>query len=154
MFLDSTGVERLCEARFSASSHILLADDFTNSGSTLFGGAAIIRRHAEPGAHVAAFVSHFVGKYNRSVVAEFVATLYNSASGLDTFYCTDSVAQTVSWLKEEMADRRAKDEPERCRVMSLAKVIAKWVVKHPLAVEAPPPVTESASLFRDLCGIV
>ena len=30
---------------FPAGSFVLLADDFTNSGSTLFGGARIIRKH-------------------------------------------------------------------------------------------------------------
>jgi hypothetical protein len=130
MFLDATGASCVREAPLSACSHVLLADDFTNSGSTLFGGAAIIRRHAEPGVHVAAYVSHFVGKYDRSVVTEFVQTLYDPTAGLNFFHCTDSVAQTVAWLREEMEKRREAGQPERCRVMGLAKAIADWVSTH------------------------
>ena len=37
-----------------AGALVLLADDFTNSGSTLFGGAEIIRKHAAGPVKVAA----------------------------------------------------------------------------------------------------
>jgi hypoxanthine phosphoribosyltransferase len=130
MFLDASGAACHRHAPISASSHVLLADDFTNSGSTLFGGADIIRKHAEPGVHVAAYVSHFVGKYDRSVVANFVTSLYDPKATLDFFHCTDSVAQTVAWLREEIEQRRAGGQPERCHVMGLAKAIADWVSTH------------------------
>jgi len=46
---------------------------------------------------VAAYVSHFVGKYDRDVVSKFVSSLYDTTDEptLDAFHCTDSVAQTV-----------------------------------------------------------
>ena len=49
-------------ASIPAGSQCLIPDDFTNSGSTLFGGATIVRRHIQGDATVAAFVSHFVAK--------------------------------------------------------------------------------------------
>ena len=50
----------------AAGSHVIIADDFTNSGSTLFGGANVVRDSAEDGQGwtltVEAYVTHFVAK--------------------------------------------------------------------------------------------
>ena len=47
-------------------SHVIIADDFTNSGSTLFGGAKVVRNSTENGKGgtltVEAYVTHFVAK--------------------------------------------------------------------------------------------
>ena len=47
-------------------SHVIIADDFTNSGSTLFGGAKVVRNSTEVGKGgtltVEAYVTHFVAK--------------------------------------------------------------------------------------------
>mmetsp|Transcript_27495 Transcript_27495/g.83656 ORF Transcript_27495/g.83656 Transcript_27495/m.83656 type:complete len:449 (+) Transcript_27495:107-1453(+) len=131
MYLDEAGAERLRADPIPGSSYVLLADDFTNSGSTLFGGAKVIRKHAEPSVHVAAYVSHFVGKYDRPTVSKFVSSLYDNTGerSLDEFYCTDSVAQTIAWLREDLA-KRPQDEEPRCHIMSLARVIKDWVITH------------------------
>jgi hypothetical protein len=42
------------------------------AGSTLFGGAAIVRRNAEPGAFIRAFVAHFVCEYSHKKLTPFV----------------------------------------------------------------------------------
>ena len=50
-------------------SHVIIADDFTNSGSTLFGGAKVVRNSTEGGKGgtltVEAYVTHFVAKCAR-----------------------------------------------------------------------------------------
>ena len=46
------------------------------AGSTLLGGAEIVRRHAGADTSVAAFVTHLVAKYDRTVLDKFVAKLY------------------------------------------------------------------------------
>ncbi|EOD37631.1 hypothetical protein EMIHUDRAFT_109667 [Emiliania huxleyi CCMP1516] len=65
---------------------VLLADDFTNSGSTLFGGAEVIRTHADGAIKVCAYVSHYVAKYDRATVSKFVDKLY-AGGALDEFHC-------------------------------------------------------------------
>ena len=76
-------------------ARVLIPDDFTNSGSTLFGAGTIVRNHAAGGSvHVSAFVTHFVAKYDKAVVDKFVAKLYSEGgnkSDLDHFYTSDTV---------------------------------------------------------------
>lgn len=86
---------------------VLVPDDFTNSGSTLFGAGSIIRKHASGTLNVAAFVSHFVAKYDKAVVDKFVAKLYSEGehvSDLDHFYTTDTVGCSTRWLSAEVGD--------------------------------------------------
>ena len=110
---------------------MLIPDDFTNSGSTLFGGGAIVRKHCKGGGaksvRVAAFVTHFVAKYDASVVKKFVARLYSEGeltSDLDHFYTSDTVACSVGWLQEELGKR---DGRPRATVMTVAPVIGAWL---------------------------
>ena len=111
----------------TGAAFVLLADDFTNSGSTLFGAGTIVRKHALGPMAVASFVTHFVAKYDRTVVDKFVAKLYSEGdnkSDLDQFYTTDTIANTTKWLMEEVAKR--VDDP-KVKVMSTAPVIAEWL---------------------------
>ena len=132
-YIAADGTQKARES-IPAGSQVLIPDDFTNSGSTLFGGATIVRKKMGGGGggkgSVAAFVSHFVAKYERAVVDKFVAKLYGEggeASDLDAFFCTDSVACSVAWLEAEVAQRAAAQKPRLAHVFSCAPVIAEWV---------------------------
>lgn len=120
-----------------SGSTILIPDDFTNSGSTLFGGAKIVKSKVQGEAKaISAFVSHFVAKYDRAVVDKFVTQVYSEggyASAMDTFYCTDSIPNTTSWLQEEVAKRVAAGQPKRVVVDTVAPLVCEWVSKRPLA---------------------
>jgi len=119
-----------------ASASVLIPDDFTNSGSTLFGAGTIVRKHAAGSLTVAAFVTHFVAKYERAVVDKFVAKLYSEGdtkSDLDAFYTCDTVACSVAWLQEEVAKRTG---PPRATVFSIAPVLASWLMGHHTAAAA------------------
>ena len=64
-YKDERGAARDAE-QLAIGSHVLIADDFTNSGSTLFGGAKVVRNSTEVGKGgtltVEAYVTHFVAK--------------------------------------------------------------------------------------------
>jgi len=114
-----------------AGSRIVIVDDFTNSGSTLFGGARIVRKRSSGKVHVSAYVSHYVAKYDRQAVTKFVDALFGengATADLDQFYCTDSIPGVVDWLKEECAKRGG--EP-RLQVVPLAPLIAQWICSNP-----------------------
>jgi phosphoribosylpyrophosphate synthetase len=120
-------------------STILIPDDFTNSGSTLFGGASIVRKHVQGTCKVGAFVTHFVAKYERAVVDKFVATLYSeggAASDLNEFFTTDSIVMTTTWLAEEAKKRVAGGQPERVMIAPLAPVLAEWLLSRPTPAHA------------------
>ena len=125
-YFDAQGAKQQRE-ELPAGSSVLIPDDFTNSGSTLFGAATIVRKHALGPMAVSSFVTHFVAKYDRTVVDKFVAKLYSEGdnkSDLDQFYTTDTIANTTKWLMEEVAKR--VDDP-KVKVMSTAPVIAEWL---------------------------
>ena len=113
---------------------VLIPDDFTNSGGTLFGAGAIVRSHAAGKLkECAAFVTHFVAKYEKSVVDKFVQRLYSEGemtSDLDHFYTTDTVACAVAFLEAEVAKR---DDPKRVTVTSVAGVVAEWLNEQALS---------------------
>ena len=81
-YINSKGEECKLQGKLPDNSTVLIADDFTNSGSTIFGGAEIVRSHAGPGTTVNAFVSHFVAKYDEPTVKKFVEKLYQVATGM------------------------------------------------------------------------
>jgi len=118
--------EKKQREKLPANAQVLIPDDFTNSGGTLFGAGTIVRKHAEGDMSVSAFVTHFVAKYERSVVDKFVAKLYSEdgKSDLDHFFTSDSVACSVAWLNEEVAKRA---EPKRVTIVSAAPVVASWL---------------------------
>ena len=103
---------------------MLIADDFTNSGSTLFGSAKIVREWSAEGVRVEAYVTHLVAKYDPGTVKKLVSSLYEEGS-LDYFHCSDSIPRVVGWLEDEVKKRA--DQPPRCRVWPLAPLISKWL---------------------------
>jgi len=112
-------------------SQIVIVDDFTNSGSTLFGGADIVRKRSAGKVTVSAYVSHYVAKYDRQAVVKFVSTLYGDngrSPTLDRFYCTDSIPTVVGWLVEECNTRGGNS---RVQVVPLAPLIADWIRSNP-----------------------
>jgi phosphoribosylpyrophosphate synthetase len=106
------------------------ADDFTNSGSTLFGGAEIIRKHAGGNNRVAAYVSHYVAKYDRGTVTKFVDKLYGKDAPLDEFHCTDSIPNVIAWLKEDVKKHVEAGAAQKVHVMQLAPMIGEWIMKN------------------------
>ncbi len=128
-FLDANGRECNRSAPFPPAAYVLLSDDFTNSGSTLFGGAQIIRNHASAGAplRVVAYVSHYVAKYDRETVSKFVSKLYGPDAPLDEFHCTDSIPNVIAWLKADVDTRVAAGEGLKVHVMPLAPLIGDWI---------------------------
>ncbi len=120
-YLDGSGVEQV-RAQLPADANVLIADDFTNSGSTLFGAAQIVRKLASGSIEVGAYVSHFVAKYDRATVTKFVDKLYGGS--LDTFSCTDSIPKVVRWLEEDVA---AKGGASRATLVKLAPLVAQWL---------------------------
>ncbi|EOD37629.1 hypothetical protein EMIHUDRAFT_225187 [Emiliania huxleyi CCMP1516] len=81
---------------------VLLADDFTNSGSTLFGGAEVIRTHADGAIKVCAYVSHYVAKYDRATVSKFVDKLY-AGGALDEFHFSTTRPRFVPKVRTSTA---------------------------------------------------
>ena len=139
--VDVDGTPHARAAPLPDGSQVLIADDFTNSGSTLLGGAAIVRKRAGAGTSVSAYVSHIVAKYDRSVLAKFVAKLYGEggeAPVLDAFYCTDSVSSVSGWLAEEVQRRQASGKEARAIIVPLAPTIAEWIRTHPPGTQLPP----------------
>lgn len=133
LYMDEAGERQTLDA-IPAGARVLIADDFTNSGSTLFGGASIVRKFESRGdstVKVCAFVTHFVAKYSRELVAKFVDKLYAPSSELDEFVTTDSVPCSVQWLREEVDARVQSGQPKLANVMPLAPVFATWLGRRP-----------------------
>ena len=123
-YIDADGTQHAMMSGFPKGAFVLLADDFTNSGSTLFGGAEIIRRHAKGKVTVHGYVTHYVAKYDRETVTKFVAKLYGGANApLDEFHCTDSIPNVIAWLKEDVKIRVESGMPVKAHVMQLAPLI-------------------------------
>lgn len=112
---------------------VLIPDDFTNSGSTLFGGGKIVKSKLAGPAKIAAYVSHFIAKYETELTCKFVSKLYSEdgASDLDTFYTTDSIPGSVSLLVAEGQKRVDSGQPQRIFITPLAPVIGQWVASRP-----------------------
>mmetsp|Transcript_38336 Transcript_38336/g.124701 ORF Transcript_38336/g.124701 Transcript_38336/m.124701 type:complete len:533 (+) Transcript_38336:58-1656(+) len=144
-FVDAAGAEHPKTSNFPPGTFVLLADDFTNSGSTLFGGAEVIRTHADGAIKVCAYVSHYVAKYDRATVSKFVDKLY-AGGALDEFHCSDSIPNVVAWLKEDAKLKMEAGAPQRVHVMQLAPLIGEWIKENhaatprtPRREDAPPP---------------
>jgi len=129
-YLNAKGEECKLETKLPPQSKALIADDFTNSGSTIFGAAEIIRSHAEAGVTVDAFVTHFVAKYDQATVRKFVEKLYMDGCGVDSFTCSDSIPNVVGWLNAEAAKRQEKGGKQKIHVMPLAPLISKWILNN------------------------
>jgi hypothetical protein len=85
---------------FDAKDHILIIDDFTNSGGTLFGAVNLVKGLVKCGGipQVSIFVSHFVAGYDPKTVAGAQEKLH--ALGPQTkMYVTNSIPLTTDLLK-------------------------------------------------------
>jgi len=84
---------------FEVMDHVLIIDDFTNSGSTLFGAANLAKKITAGGSpSVSIFVSHFVAIYDPKCVEAFQQKLHDLGADCN-FYCTNSIPQTTGLLK-------------------------------------------------------
>ena len=145
-YIDSDGLTRTVDEPIFDGAKVVIIDDFTNTGSTLFGGAQIIRKLAAGrNVTVGAMVAHFVAKYDRDTVSAFVTKLYGEpgkGAALDSFHCTDSIPRVTGWLEEELRPRLAEGLPRKAHLVSLAPVVADWVATHP-----PRAVSQSWASF-------
>lgn len=84
---------------FSADDHILIVDDFTNSGSTLLGAASLATSMVEGGGviNVSIFVSHLVAAYDLKVVESLRSKLRDLGPQV-RLYTTNSIPATTDTL--------------------------------------------------------
>jgi len=102
LFFDR-GQDHLGEkSSFAGSDHILIIDDFTNSGSTLFGAVDLVRKLVEKGGSpaVSIFVSHLVATYDTKVVQKLQEKLH-SLGPTCRFFTTNSIPLTTDKLKSD-----------------------------------------------------
>ena len=131
-YLDEAGERQAATLPFPSGASFTMPDDFTASGSSAFGAAQIIRRHAEPGAFVRAFFCHFILDRDPSRVPGFLDKVYGADALLDEFHCSDSVFEIVECLKSEAAKRVGAGRPQKVFVLSSAPTIAEWIRSNPV----------------------
>lgn len=87
---------------FLSRHHVLIIDDFTNSGSTLFGAANLARKMVEGEGmiSVSIFVTHLVAVYDPSAVSGLVKRLHELGPNCH-FYTTNTIPSTTDLLKGE-----------------------------------------------------
>jgi len=90
------------KSSFAGSDHVLIVDDFTNSGSTLFGAVEIVRKLVETGSslEVSIFVSHLVASYDTNVVQKLQDKLH-SLGPTCRFFTTNSIQLNTDLLKSD-----------------------------------------------------
>ena len=139
--------------RLPADACVLIADDFTNSGTTLFGAAKIVHDHAEQGhrLRVTAHVTHFIAQYDQEVVREFVDKVYAPNSPLHGFYCSDSVPRVIKWLREAVDQRVQAGVGQRVHVRPLAPLVARWIRGLNHTEQRRLPSSSGASAFKFSC---
>ena len=79
------------------SKHILIIDDFTNSGSTLFDAKDILDTYINKSTNVSCWVSHFVGNYATSIDDKLIAQI---RMNFTKFYCSDSLPEMTKKLND------------------------------------------------------
>jgi len=87
---------------FLSRHHILIIDDFTNSGSTLFGAANLARKMVEGEGmiSVSIFVTHLVAAYDPATVSGLRKKLGELGPNC-RFYTTNTIPSTTDLLKGE-----------------------------------------------------
>ncbi|CAE7619376.1 unnamed protein product, partial [Symbiodinium necroappetens] len=99
--------------------HILIIDDFTNSGSTLFGAVELVKKYAGgKEMNVSIFVSHLVATYDPKVVEGLKDKLHKLGKQC-RFYTTNSIPMTTDLLKGD----------EQATVIDISDFIAELVAK-------------------------
>jgi phosphoribosylpyrophosphate synthetase len=85
---------------FKAEDHVLIIDDFTNSGSTLFGAVNLVHKmvEAEGRPSVSIFVSHLVAAYDPKVVLSLKAKVHDLGPQC-RFYTTNTIPITTDLLR-------------------------------------------------------
>jgi len=120
LFFEKSEGERGTKDSFAAATdHVLIIDDFTNSGSTLFGAVALCTSLAG-GATLAVsiFVSHLVALYDAEVVKKLQEKLH-SLGPKCRFITTNSVPVTTEVLKSD----------PQVEVLSIADFLANLLSK-------------------------
>eukprot|EP00440_Ansanella_granifera_P020498 gb/GFBE01022264.1/.p1 GENE.gb/GFBE01022264.1/~~gb/GFBE01022264.1/.p1 ORF type:complete len:488 (+),score=97.67 gb/GFBE01022264.1/:1-1464(+) len=89
-------------ASFTDKDSILIIDDFTNSGSTLFGAVELVKKCAggSEKINVSIFVSHLVATYDPKVVAGLKDKLHKLGKQC-RFFTTNSIPLTTDLLKDD-----------------------------------------------------
>jgi len=87
---------------FTPQDSILIVDDFTNSGGTLFGAVELVKgkTKGEGTITVHIFVSHLVATYDDKVVAKLKTQLHSLGPECRLFV-TNSIPQTTDLLKDD-----------------------------------------------------
>eukprot|EP00933_Yihiella_yeosuensis_P050458 TRINITY_DN48243_c0_g1_i1.p1 TRINITY_DN48243_c0_g1~~TRINITY_DN48243_c0_g1_i1.p1 ORF type:complete len:465 (-),score=87.57 TRINITY_DN48243_c0_g1_i1:125-1519(-) len=99
-FYEVNGHEEERTTLFTAQDSVLIIDDFTNSGSTLFGAVNLVRKVSEEGSkpNVTIFVSHLVATYDKKVVEGLQKKLHDLGPTC-RFFTTNSIPLTTDLLK-------------------------------------------------------
>mmetsp|Transcript_54391 Transcript_54391/g.100480 ORF Transcript_54391/g.100480 Transcript_54391/m.100480 type:complete len:466 (+) Transcript_54391:62-1459(+) len=120
LFYEKLGCERGTKSSFAASDHVLIIDDFTNSGSTLFGAVSLCTQLAGGATlGVSIFVSHLVALYDAEVVKKLADKLH-SLGPKCRFITTNSVPMTTSLLKSD----------PQVEILSIADFLAHLLAKE------------------------
>jgi len=87
---------------FKSTDHILIVDDFTNSGGTLFGAVDLVNNltTGEETPAVDIYVSHIVATYDQKVVSSIKEKLHAMGPKCRLF-CTNSIPMTTDLLKDD-----------------------------------------------------
>lgn len=87
---------------FQPRNHVLIIDDFTNSGSTLFGAANLVQKMAEGNGNpsVSIFVSHLVATYDEKVCAGLLKKLHELGPECK-FFTTNTIPMTTNIIKSD-----------------------------------------------------
>eukprot|EP00930_Biecheleria_cincta_P022596 TRINITY_DN16493_c0_g1_i1.p1 TRINITY_DN16493_c0_g1~~TRINITY_DN16493_c0_g1_i1.p1 ORF type:complete len:499 (-),score=90.28 TRINITY_DN16493_c0_g1_i1:68-1471(-) len=102
LFYLLNGVEKERTAQFTDTDSVLIIDDFTNSGSTLFGAVQLVQTNTAGGAKISVsiFVSHLVATYDDKVVSSLKEKLHNLGPQCH-FFTTNSIPSTTNLLKDD-----------------------------------------------------
>mmetsp|Transcript_90594 Transcript_90594/g.174403 ORF Transcript_90594/g.174403 Transcript_90594/m.174403 type:complete len:471 (+) Transcript_90594:71-1483(+) len=92
-----------CElTSLSPKNHILIIDDFTNSGSTLFGAANLARKMVEGEGMISfsIYVTHMLAAYDPTTVSGLLRKLHDLGPSC-RFYTTNTIPLTTDLLQGE-----------------------------------------------------
>lgn len=99
-FPDGTSGEKMS---FAAGDNVLIIDDFTNSGSTLFGAVGLAQKmagSASSSIQVTIFVSHLVATYDAKVV-DGIKDKLHALGPQCRFVTTNTIPSTTNLLKDD-----------------------------------------------------
>jgi len=101
LFYLENGTEKERTTKFAEKDSVLIIDDFTNSGSTLFGAVQLCQKNTAGGANinVSIFVSHLVATYDAEVVGSLKKKLQDLGPKCH-FFTTNSIPLTTNLLKD------------------------------------------------------